>query len=169
MLTLDLQTGGVVNGKGHLVFVKDILSNVAVVCLEDLTVSGGRALIGETIDMNTRLGALQPPLTIVINSATEDETSSDSSVSSGLMYAESRNTEDEARYEDANDDIASAAGLPSAPIMMERPGLEPNRTLQENEGRAPGEQAPEQSETAIEHQTHANGIPPAQGIVKYYA
>lgn len=33
-LTLELQTGGVVNGKGHLVFVKDIMSNVAVICLE---------------------------------------------------------------------------------------------------------------------------------------
>lgn len=33
-LTLELQTGGVVNGKGHIVFVKDIMSNVAVVCLE---------------------------------------------------------------------------------------------------------------------------------------
>lgn len=135
--------------------------------------SGGRALIGEAIDVNRAPGALQVPPTIVIHAGTEEEeASTDSTVSSGLTNSETQSAEDEAQHEDANDNIASATPPSASVTVVERTGLEPNigsqvqiitvtgQTHQQSEVRAPAEQAPEQSETAVERQTHTNWIFP---------
>lgn len=140
--------------------------------------SGGRAVIGETINVTRTPGASQVPPTIVIHSGTEDEeASADSSVSSVLTYSESQSAEDEAKHEDANDNIASTTPPSASVAVVERPGLElegPTRTHvgsqvqstivtgqthQQNEVCAP-EQAPEQSEITVERPIHENGISP---------